>query len=761
MPHPAKKGKLNDVSDLSRLARRPAAALVVLSTLLCVVPDGAGQIRPLTIDDLYDPDKRIDATGPVVRDPVWIDDESFVWPHRLDATSWEWRKFEARRGTARPFIDADRLAAVLQTIPGLGAEKAGTLARSRQFVFNDSMAAMVLTAADDLFLYELASETLVRLTSDPGVEQEPAFSPDGSMVAFTRGHNLYVVDLRTHRERALTTDGGADVLNGRLDWVYQEEIYGRGRYRAFWWSPDSSRLAFLRLDERPVPEFTVVDHLPPRQALETTDYPKAGDANPLVRLGVVGAGGGAVTWIDDEQYSASEVLVVRVSWSRDGTRVVYQIQDREQTWLDLNTGDPATGSMKTLLRETTPAWVEPHGNPYWLEDGTFLWLSDRDGWLHLYHHGANGALLRRVTTGTWEVRTVYGVEDATGWVYFASTERSPIGRDLYRARLDGSGLTRLSGPPGTHEAWFSPSFRYYVGVWSDVSTPPQSRLHRADGSELSLIEANPLPALAGFSLVTPEFVQVTTRDGFVMEAMLIKPSEFSPSRRYPVYQHTYGGPRAPEVVNKWDGTTYLFHQLLAQHGIAVWICDNRSASGKGAVSAWAAYKRLGETELADIEDGLTWLKQQSWVDPTRIGLSGWSYGGFLVSYALTHSSSFVMGIAGGPVTDWRDYDSIYTERHMLMPRRNPDGYERSSPRRAADQLQGRLLLLHGTVDDNVHMQGTLRFAHALQKAGKLFELMLYPTQRHAVSDPPLVKHIRSLMLDFVLRTLRPSATNGS
>ncbi len=252
-------------------------------------------------------------------------------------------------------------------------------------------------------------------------------------------------------------------------------------------------------------------------------------------------------------------------------------------------------------------------------------------------------------------------------------------------KLDGSGLTRLSERAGTHNATFNPAFTYYVGRWSDVNTPAQVRLHKADGTEVRVIDRNEVAALKDYRLSTPEFLQVKTKDGFTLEAMLIKPVDFDPARKYPVFQSTYAGPHAPQVRNSWGGTGMLYHQLLAQRGIAVWVCDNRSASGKGAESAWVAYKRLGETELADIEECLDYLKQQPWVDASRIGINGWSYGGFMTSYALTHSTSFAMGIAGGSVTDWRDYDSIYTERYMLMPQNNPDGYARTAPRAAAGE----------------------------------------------------------------------------
>jgi dipeptidyl-peptidase-4 len=642
-------------------------------------------------------------------------------------------------------------------VPGVTADDASRLSRQRSYVFAPDHTALLVTVGDDLFHWAFDTARVTRLTSTPGLEDEVTFSPDGRLVAFVRDHNLYVVDLQG-RERALTTDGHSQLLNGRLDWVYQEEIYGRGTHRAYWWSPDGSRIAFLQLDEAPVPEFTVVDHIPYRQGAEITDYPKAGDPNPEVQLGVVRATGGDVLWVDTSKYAAADHLIVNVDWTPDSREVVFQVQDREQTWLDLNLGAAAKGTTSTILRETTKAWVSALGAPIWLKDGTFLWLSERDGWQHLYRYRRDGTLVGRVTSGDWECDIVYGVDEAAGLVYFAGTERSHIGRDVYRVKLDGSGLTRLTERAGTTSASFSPGLRMFVGTWSDVNTPHQARLHRADGTEVRLIDANEVQALKEYKLSKPEFVQVKTRDGFTLEAMLIKPVGFDPSRKYPVYQHTYAGPHAPQVRNSWGGTTMMYHHLLAQRGIAVWICDNRSASGKGAQSAWVAYKRLGETELTDIEECLDYLKQQPWVDGSRLGINGWSYGGFMVSYALTHSKSFAMGIAGGSVTDWRDYDSIYTERFMLLPQNNPDGYARTAPRHAAKNLHGELLLLHGLMDDNVHVQNTIQFAYELQKAGKPFEMMLYPKSRHGVTDPQLMKHMREKMLEFTLRTLKPDSS---
>jgi dipeptidyl-peptidase-4 len=290
-------------------------------------------------------------------------------------------------------------------------------------------------------------------------------------------------------------------------------------------------------------------------------------------------------------------------------------------------------------------------------------------------------------------------------------------------------------------------------VWSDATTPTQVRLHDADGADVRVIDANPVPALADFRLSTPQFLQVETRDGFAMEAMMIRPPDFDPARQYPVFQFVYAGPGASVVRNQWAGRQFMFHQLLAQQGAIVWLLDNRSASGKGVQSQWPVYKRLGELELQDLEDGLAWLGTQPYVDTGRVVMSGWSYGGFMAAYALTHSTGWSAGIAGAPVSDWRNYDTVYTERYMGTPQSNPDGYRRTAPARAAADLTGRLLLVHGTIDDNVHMQNTVQFAHALQEAGKPFELMIYPRSRHGVTDPDLNLHLQRLTLDFALRAM--------
>jgi dipeptidyl-peptidase-4 len=744
-------------------AFRRSVALGVCAVAVTATISGQTPGRMLSLDAIYDPDQRIDFNGSPPTNLRWIDDASYLQPRRA-GSGVEWVKVDAVSGRTTPLFDIARMESALARLPGLTSARAVALSRSNDLLFNPSRTGALLEVDEDLYFYKFGTDAATRLTNTPGPEEEAGFSPDGESIAFVRGNNLHVVDVEGKREHAITTDGGPQVLNGKLDWLYQEEIYGRGRFRGYWWSPDSTHLAFLHLDERPVPEYTVVDDIPYRPTVEVTDYPKAGDANPLVRLGIARAAGGTAVWVEQNEYVPADMLVVDVDWAPGTLGLTYQVQNREQTWLDLNLANPDSGRSRRLLRETTPAWVNVNGSPVWLKDTSFLWFSERTGFKHLYHYRKDGELVRPITSGRWDVRTFYGVDEPHGHLYFDAGARRHIDTDIYRIGLDGNTLTRVSRTDGTHRANFSPAFTHYIDTWSDVTTPPQVRLHRSDGSDVRVIDANAVASLATYRLATPEFVEVRTRDGFAMDGMVIRPPDFNPSRKYPVYQLTYAGPGTASVRNSWGYSQYIYHQMLAQQGIVVWVLDNRSAGGKGAESQWPVYGRLGELELQDLEDGITWLKQQPYVDPSRIALYGWSYGGFMTAYALTHSTSWSAGIVGAPVTDWRNYDTVYTERYMKTPMNNPSGYRSTAPRFAAANLHGRMLLIHGGIDDNVHRQNSEQFVYELQRAGKTFEMMIYPRQRHGFNDARLNKHLRQMMFDFTMSALRvntPSTAPGA
>lgn len=734
----------------------------------------AAGAKPLTFEAIFDDaqkkdSRRVEFGGKPAPRATWVDEKRWITTITDPTTKKSKRVLvDAMTGETTPFVAAKSLESVIATIPGVDAEKAASIATSANARLDARREAQIVEHERDLWIARAGAERALRLTTTPDVDEEEAsFSPDGSRVAYVAANDLWIADARGGAATRLTNDGSRDVLNGKLDWLYQEELYGRGNFRAYWWSPNSRALAFLRLDQSRVPLYTIVDEAEPRakqredartspapyaMRAETSPYPRAGEPNPLVALRVVDVETRSIQDVDLARYAKDEPLVVEVGWSPDG-RVVYQVQDREQRWLELRACAADASADTLLLRETTKAWVDRGETLRWLADGSYLWASERTGWRHLYRYRGD-QLVGAITSGEWEVRDLHGVDEANGLVYFSGTERSHIGLDAYSVRLDGQGLRRLTERPGTHAVHFNADYTLFEDTWSDVATPPQKRLHRAsDGAELRVIDANPVSALAEHGYSRPELLQVKARDGFVMDAMRILPPGYDATRTYPVMVFGYWGPHAQTVKNAWGGANGMFQQLLAQSGVVVWSCDGRTSSGKGAVSAWPCYERLGEVELQDLLDGVHWLVDEGVADPARIGLTGWSYGGFMTSYALTHSDRFALGIAGGSVTDWHNYDSIYTERFMRTPQNNRDGYARTSVVDAAAKLSGRLVLAHGVIDDNVHPGNTMQLVLALQKAGKQFDLMLYPGQRHGIADASQSRHWRMLQLEAIERWL--------
>lgn len=711
------------------------------------------QEKLLTIDDIFDPQKRVSFSGKPTAGMRWlIDGTSYSQIQPGEGGSFGLYRVDAKTGKTTLFHDASKIETALAAA-GLKAEDAKKLAGQTSYEFNKTQTATLLNSNNDLYFYDFSNGAAKRLTNNADEEKEADFSPDGKMVSFVRGNNLFVLDMTSGKETQITDDGSEKFLNGILDWVYEEELYGRGNKRGYWWSPDSSRIAFLRTDETPVQNFVVVNHQGAYQTVENTPYPKAGSPNPTVQLVMVELRTPRKMYAETSNYRPEDFLISRVAWSPDSKRVIYQAQNREQTFLDLNAADFQTGKTTTLFKETSPAWVEVVDNPGWLKDGSFVWQSARNGWKHLYHFGADGRLIKQITSGDWEVRDLYGVDEKNNFVYFSATAFDPIAPQIYRVKLDGSDLKRISTGISSHAASFNETFTHFVDTYSEPMTPAQTRLYRADGTLERVINENKVEVLSQYKLSKPEFLKVKTRDNFELEAMMIKPPDFDGSKKYPVMSFVYSGPHAPQVRNAWGSTTGMWYQMLAQNGYIIWVIDNRTASGKGTRSEYGLYKNFGETELKDLEEGVSYLKSLPYVDGSRIGISGWSFGGYMTAYALTHSKNFKIGIAGGTVSDWSLYDSIYTERYMGTPQTNPEGYKKSSVLAAAKDLSGKLLLVHGVIDDNVHLQNTMQLVYELQKAGKQFDLMLYPTARHGVTNPLQVKHMRQMMTDFILKNL--------
>jgi dipeptidyl-peptidase-4 len=721
--------------------------------------------KSFTFQELFGPGLSLGAGGTLPSIARWRPDGEHYLQRTIDPKTREMQlvSVQAKNGTGETLFAS---GAVTRALKAAGADKpeaAESLADTSRL--DASEARLLVDGDNDLWVYDRKTDKAVRLTNTPSAaEEEVSFSPDGHWVGFVRDNNLFVVPSDgSSAERALTSDGTPTLLNGRLDWVYEEEVYGRGNTNGYSWSPDSRQIAFLRTDDSPIKPFSIIDPTTRQQGMQEQRYPLPGDPNPVVTLHVADVSDpkAPLRTVDTSAYPDQDRLIVRFGWTPSSNQLLLEIQNRTQTRLDLLTADRNGGKTTPLFQETTAAWVEPSDLPAWLKDGTFLWQSERSGWRHLYHYKADGTLMGAVTSGEWEIRDFYGVsqpESGVPQVYFSAAIRASTGNDLFRVGLDGKGEPeRLTKRLGSHQIRLNPSFTLYLDTTSDLWTPPQLRLFSlSEGNhELRLLADNAavLDKLKPYAISRPELMTIKARDGFPLEAILIKPTNFDPTKRYPVYQEAYAGPGISTVRNSWSGTRGLFYQMLAQKGYVVWLCDNRSASGKGAKSQWTIYKNLGEGELRDVEDGLAWLKQQPWVDGDRVALYGWSYGGFFVQYALTHSKSFKLGIAGAGVSDWSLYDTIYTERYLDLPSANPEGYKKSAPINSASNLSGKILLLHGLADDNVHLQNTLQMVYALEQAEKQYELALYPRSRHGIGEPTLARHLQQRILDFLTANL--------
>ena len=610
---------------------------------------------------------------------------------------------------------------------------------------------LLLGAGGDLFLYRLAAGGWTQLTATPERERDPKLSPDGRAVSFRRGHDLYVLDLAERQETRLTHDGSSTLLNGELDWVYPEEL---ALGSAHWWSPDSRSIAYLQFDVSHEPLHPHVDWVAARALYEPQRYPRAGEPNASVRLGVQSASGGATRWMDLGETRDS--LRARVWWLPDSKSLLAVRLNRVQNRLDLLRVDAATGESRVVLTETDPHWINPPGDVRFLRGGQeFLWESERDGFKRLYRYAIDGRQIAQLTRGDGEVTETACVDEAAGQVYYVSSEASPLERRLYRIGLDGGARVEVSRGAGTHAIRMSPGCVYYLDRYSSLTAPPRSALHSRDGAEWAVLARADDEPLEQYEVLPSEIVELKAGDGTPLYGRLTRPAGFQAGRKYPAIVNVYGGPGAQQVRNAWPGVLTL-EQALAQRGYIVWTLDNRGSSGRGHKFESAVFRNLGENEVEDQREGVRRLISLGLADPARVGVYGWSYGGYMTLRLLLKAPDmFACGVAGAPVADWRNYDTIYTERYMGLPAENPEGYRRASNLEAAAGLQGGLLLVHNVEDDNVLFQNTMQMAAALERAGKQFELMIYPGKSHALTGERA--HYNELLVSFFDRRLGPAA----
>ena len=597
------------------------------------------------------------------------------------------------------------------------------------------------------YLYNIASKSLKEISK--GLEQEPTFSPNGKQIAYVRDNNIYVVNLSDNKEIQLTTDGKKnEIINGITDWVYEEEF---AFVRAFEWSPDGKYIAYLKFDEKEVPEMNIDifgTTLYPGQM--KFKYPKAGEKNSKISLHIY-------SFENDSSIRANieddDFYIPRMKWNKQNHKLAYTLLNRHQNDLKLNLIDASTMTEKTLLHETSTTYIDVDEDLTFLKDNSFIWTSEHDGFNHIYLYNSSGELIKQLTKGNWEVTSFYGYNEKKERLYYQSTETGSINRGVYSIRLSGKGKQKLSVEDGSNSANFSKNFNYYINTLSSANTPSVYSLNKAkNGKQLKVIENNNVlkTTLSSYRLPEKKFLTIKTTEGVELNAWMIKPADFNPTKEYPVFMYVYGGPGSQTVQNNWGGSNYMWFEMLAQKGYIVVSVDNRGTGGKGADFKKSTYKELGKFEIQDQIEAAKYLGSLPYVDKERIGMFGWSYGGYMTSLAMTKGAGiFKMGIAVAPVTNWRFYDSVYTERYMQTPQENGNGYDENSPINHVSKLKGAYLLVHGSADDNVHYQNTMRMIEALVQANKQFDLFIYPDKNHGIYGGNTRLHLYNKMTKFI------------
>ncbi len=600
--------------------------------------------------------------------------------------------------------------------------------RSKLLIFTNSVQVWRQNTKGEYYVWDFSRRRLHPVSRRPGLQQFAKFSADGRLVGFVRNNNLFVSDYRSERERQITFDGDENIINGATDWVYEEELGLRDGFR---FSPDGRRIAFWRFDQSAIRPFYMIDALSLYPELLPVRYPKAGEQNSQVRIGVVDVSGGDVTWLDLGE--DSDTYIPRMDFANSSDEIWLTRLNRHQNQLDLLLADANTGTSRVIMTETDEAWVA-NNSPRWIHGGRqFLFESERSGYNQVYLYDRDGALVNRVTPGEWDVLAVHGVDEENGLLYYTGAGEGAARRPLYCVGLDGEGFRRVSTRSGSHDILFNGDFSLYVDTYSTAGVPPTQTIHAADGETIRTLADNRrlVERVQALNLPVPEFITVPAADGAPLNAYIIRPRDFNPGRQYPLLMYVYGGPGSQTVRDSWGGTRYLWHQLLASEGYLVASVDNRGTGARGRDFKKQTYQRLGELETADQIAAARSFGAQPFIDADRIGIWGWSYGGYMALMSMfLGEGAFKAAISGAPVTDWRLYDTIYTERYMRTPQENPRGYTNGAPLSHVDKLVGDLLVVHGTRDDNVHFQNTVQLVYELEQAGKHFDMRIYPGQRH-------------------------------
>jgi len=603
------------------------------------------------------------------------------------------------------------------------------------------------------FVFDIGTKEVTEVSS-MGKQLFATISPDGKKVAFVRENNIFIKDLATATEEQITHDGkNNSIINGGTDWVYEEEF---AFAKAFFWSPDSKTIAYYKFDETEVPVYsmTVFDKLYPTEY--QYKYPKPGEKNAVVSIHFYQLDNKKTTLVDIG--AEKDQYIPRIKWTQDPNTLCVLRMNRHQNKLEYLLANTASGSTRLLLTEENKYYINVNDDLIFLKNGReFLCTSEQDGFNHLYLYDMNGKMIRQITKGDWEITNLYGVNETTGTAYYQSTEHSPLQRDVYAIGLNGKNKIKLSHDTGTNNATFSKDFSYYILNHSSTNNPAYITLNDKKGEVVRVLEDNSQAKeiASQFGIKGSEFFQFITSAGVQLNGYMIKPNDFDSSKKYPVLMYVYGGPGSQNVADSWSGSTRnIWFNYLTQQGYIIACVDNRGTGFRGQEFQKSTYMNLGKLETEDQIEGAKWLASQPYIDPARIGIWGWSYGGYMSSLCITKGADvFKMAMAVAPVTTWRYYDSIYTERYLRTPQENPEGYDDNSPINFADELKGKFLLIHGTGDDNVHFQNSVMFSEALIQANKPFEQAYYPNKNHGIHGGNTSLHLYHKMTSFILENL--------
>lgn len=618
---------------------------------------------------------------------------------------------------------------------------------------------LLVPIAGNLYLIDVSQPDAARMVASGNV-LDPKISPKGRYVSFVRDQNLYVIDLSSGKEKQLTTDGTGTIHNAEAEFVAQEEM---AQTSGYYWAPDDSAIAYKRYDEAPVPVVRRFEIFADRTDVVEQRYPAAGDANVLVQLKIVSPLSGEIRNV--ELGANADIYLVRADWSGSAKALLFQRQSRDQKKLELVSVDAATLAQQVLITETSPTWVSIFDDLRFLgNDKGFIWSSERSGRKHLYQYDMHGKLQHAISSGAWGIDRVLAVDEKGGRVFVQSNRDAVVDSQTYALKLDGSTAnqpTRITQGDGWHDSAFARNGEVFVDTYSDPDTPPQVSIRRPDGAMISWLEHNELNASHPYGKyldahLRTEYGSLKAKDGQTLYYSMIKPSGFDAAKKYPVYLSTYGGPHSQHVARRWGN---FFDQYMAQQGFVVWRLDNRGSSRRERVFTDANYHNLGKVEVEDQITGIEWLGKQSFVDAKRVGVFGWSYGGFMTLRLLAEASDKIaMGVSVAPVTDWSLYDTHYTEQFMGTPKENAAGYESAGVYSHLDGLKSPLLLMHGMADDNVLFTNTTRMIDALVKRNVHFELMTYPGAKHGISGRAPQRHVYGNIEAFFKKNLMPETT---